>query len=406
MPESHHYWSKITFADLTEPQVAFIKKVLANPEQSQLLRGCAGSGKTVIAAHALSLLRKHANKTVGFLVYTKLLRKFIEDGFEGDGIAEDIFHFHDWYHRRKRPPKDIFLIDEGQDFEPGWIESVRAASKVQIWLGNASQQIYEDALNGKGFETLAASFANGQVTELGTNHRNSICVAKFASKFLQLNGFDRKNGITLETKRANFVNPIFKNSVQTSGANNQPVVFIEANSTESEFDAVARVIKDILSRAAEESRRIAVVHFRNVMVDRIARELNTRNVNCMRVDVSTQTGLPDFSLQQLVIATTIHSLKGLEVDYVIFPRTEEDKWIHPEIFNNLLFVLFTRARKRVYCSYVNRASSYLFQAVANDKDTSFYQFISADELVRTGNPLKSESEIEAAIKKHFDEFNL
>ncbi len=288
----------------------------------------------------------------------------------------------------------------------GGLNPFERLRRCRFGWANASQQIYEDALNGKGFETLAASFANGQVTELGTNHRNSICVAKFASKFLQLNGFDRKNGITLETKRANFVNPIFKNSVQTSGANNQPVVFIEANSTESEFDAVARVIKDILSRAAEESRRIAVVHFRNVMVDRIARELNTRNVNCMRVDVSTQTGLPDFSLQQLVIATTIHSLKGLEVDYVIFPRTEEDKWIHPEIFNNLLFVLFTRARKRVYCSYVNRASSYLFQAVANDKDTSFYQFISADELVRTGNPLKSESEIEAAIKKHFDEFNL
>jgi superfamily I DNA/RNA helicase len=402
MAESAHSWSGITFEDLTQPQKEFLKNILQKPEKSYFLRGCAGSGKTVIAAHALSLLRKNTKKAVGFLVYTKLLRKFVEDGFENEAISDSIWHFHDWYYHRGRPFKEIFLIDECQDFKPEWIDAVKRQSLCQVWLGDDSQQIYEDA---NGFGYLASEFPYSSTTTLNVNYRNSLFVARFASKFIRLTASDKKRGITLQQKIDDFILPILNNPMQAAGANNQPVVFIEASDKNQELDAIARIIKDIQSNTSEHSRKIAVAHFQHVTLDKLEKELRRRSIDCFRI-TEAKNDLPDFSTPSLVLLSPIHSLKGIELDYVIFPQTDEDKWGNEHIFNNLLFVLFTRARKRVYCSYTRRNQSYIYQTVQSDGNADFYQFVTANEVLGTGNPTKPTEEIEKIIKKHFDEFNI
>jgi superfamily I DNA/RNA helicase len=402
MSASTNTWSGINFEDLTQAQKEFLKSILEDPNKSFFLTGCAGSGKTVIAAHALSLLRKETSKTVGFLVYTKLLRKFIEDGFENENIDDSIWHFHDWYYHDGRPNRDIFLIDECQDFKIEWIDAVKSKSSCQIWLGDDSQQIYEDA---NGFEDLFKNFSNTSTFTLNVNYRNCLFVARFASKFIRLTDIDKKKGVTLQQKIDNFILPIINNPLQAAGANNQPVVFIESSNKNKELDAIARIIKDIVSNTNEHSRKVAIAHFRHAMLNELEKEFNKREINCFRI-TEDKKELPNFNSPSLIILTPIHSLKGLEVDYVIFPRTDEDKWSDENIFNNLLFVLFTRARKRIYCSFTNRYNSFIYSIVKDDPSKDFYQFVNADEILENGNPSKTPEDIDDIIKKHFENFNI
>jgi len=51
-------WAGISYADLADPQKDFLTSVIQDSDRNFFLKGCAGSGKTVIAAHAVRLLRK------------------------------------------------------------------------------------------------------------------------------------------------------------------------------------------------------------------------------------------------------------------------------------------------------------------------------------------------------------
>ena len=252
-------WAGISYADLADPQKDFLTSVIQDSDRNFFLKGCAGSGKTVIAAHVIRILRKEKNISVKLLVYTKLLSKFISDGFKDIGNEiENVENFHSW-----RPnfndQVDMIIVDESQDFRMDWITKVKSFSQNQIWLGDASQQIYANSKDDAGFRNINAEFSNSNETELTTNYRNSISIAQLAKCFININEFDQKAGITLEEKINNFIIPIANNERQTSGARNQPNIFIEAKNESDEFDAIAKIVKD-LQNNDEPSKQIAITH--------------------------------------------------------------------------------------------------------------------------------------------------
>ncbi|NUN09536.1 MAG: ATP-binding domain-containing protein [Ignavibacteriaceae bacterium] len=399
-----HNWSGITYEELTPAQKGFLMKVIQNPDKSFFLRGCAGSGKTVLASHALSILRKTQNKQAGLLVYTKLLKKFIQDGFGDNGVSADITHFHQWFYRGKTK-KDIFLIDECQDFQPEWINAVITHSTSQIWLGDENQQLYNEDNQGPAFQALLSKFDESHIETLDINYRNSPFVARFAAKFIQLTEIDMARGLTIENKIENFMKPILKNTSKTSKAVNQPVVLIHGENKMREIDAMAEIIKSIRNNKQLQSKRIAIGHLRHDRLNAIESEFRKRGLNPYRV-TKEKAELPDFSAPDTLIISPIHSLKGLEFDFVFFPWSEEDQWADMQTYNNLLFVLFTRAKSRVYCSFSNPANSLVYQVVKDDKDAEYYQMLPASDILKNGNPVKPEKDIDKIIKKHFEEFNV
>ena len=241
--------------------------------------------------------------------------------------------------------------------------------------------------------------------------------------------------VDIEQKVNDFMAPIHRNDHQNSAANNQPNVFIEASSEDEEYDILASIVKDLIA-SDEPKTHIAIAQLHNKDVDRVNRALISRGVNTFRIN--TRQGyenLPDFNDKKLVMLSTIHSLKGLETDYIFFPRTEEynigfwqDK--DQDILDNLCYVLFTRAKRRVYCSYTDKHSSYIWNKVFGDKLNSddgndgefhsmneFFQYVNSsdftfgaigvpkipDEKVRE-NVAKSRS-VEEKIQKHFSLFD-
>jgi superfamily I DNA/RNA helicase len=400
-------WAGISYADLADPQKTFLTSIIQDSDRNFLLKGCAGSGKTVVAAHTIRILRKKQNKSVKLLVYTKLLSKFINDGFRDIGSEiENVEHFHSW-----RPnfedQVDMIIVDESQDFKMDWITKVKSFSNNQIWLGDASQQIYSESKYDDGYKSINNEFANSNVTELTTNYRNSISIAQLAKCFINVNDFDHRAGVSLKQKVDDFIIPIANNERQTSGARNQPNIFIEAKNDSDEFDAIAKIIKDI-QNGNEPNKQIAIAQLKHDHLDWIESELRKRGVNLLRI-TKGKTELPNFDHRNLTILSPIHSLKGLEFDYIFFPRSEEQKigfWEEKEINDNLMFVLFSRAKTRIYCSYVNKAKSYVYKAISSDINNDFFQFVKSSEILGDALPLQSDEEAEKKVEEYFDGLGL
>lgn len=429
-------WAGVSANNLSEDQKNFLRQVIGNKESSHFLTGCAGSGKTVLAAHAAEILKEGSSDfDVSMIVYTKLLSRFIADGFKefDQNMMEDVSHFHARFKSGNRAKhSNMAIVDEFQDFQSSWIENIKRNSDAQIWLGDATQQIYQDAREDGGVRNLHSEFEDNHI-RLNVNYRNSISVAQLAKHFMVIHEFDK---VDIKQKVNEFIFPIHRNDHQNSAANNQPNVFIEASDEDEEYDILASIIKDLIN-SDEPKTHIAVAQLHNKDVDRLNRALTSRGVKTFRVN--TRMGyenLPDFNDKKLVMLSTIHSLKGLETDYIFFPRTEEDKiafWKDKDqdILDNLCYVLFTRAKRRVYCSYIDKHSSYIWNKVFGkklspddgndggevDSMDEFFQYVDASDFVLGAsgvpkiseekvreNVAKSES-VEEKIQKHFSLFD-
>lgn len=481
-------FSNVIYTDLTDKQKKFVDNA-STPSRSILLTGCAGAGKTLLATMAAIKLNRK-NVPAKFIVFTKMLDKFVRDHFKDTKhVDEDLSHtvdyFHsstsqrmriweclrdfdalikdpNWFssdsfamkHNRKQawdefeidismtkkeiaskvakkiginPNGVTFLIDECQDFEENMLIAIQTVSENQIWLGDATQQIFGQAMHEshEGFNKL-----NNDSTldrhSLDVNFRNPVTIAVLAQYFITLNKFD---SIDLKEKKDNFLKPITRNQTAISGARNQPNLFIQGSNSDSQYDAIADRIKAILSKDDGSDSQIVVTHTHIDNVRKIKTELAKRGIKgeiAIKKYGYRMKDNFDFKDSKLILFAPAHSLKGLQFDYLFFPDTEEEKidfnsmfednldddeWRtgyelnddeKESIIKNTLFMLFTRAKKRVICSYVNKNDSIVCKRLPSgiEQDTDNFLFINANE-----NPSdQSQDEIERKIEKIKEDF--
>lgn len=370
-------WMK--FKDFTPEQDEALVKILSNPDKDFLIKGCAGSGKTILGM-ALYKQTQADNKTAGFLVFPKLLKEFARDYCSGFAKPYNILHYHQWK-KQKTIHYDTAIIDETQDFEEEWVEDVSNNSKRRIWLGDERQQIYERDTQAV-MSKVSSNLSRERQIVLTMNLRNPFCVALLASCFLPV------------SERKFFIDHLLQGEEQLAGSSNKGglVHFARASSEKEEYDALAAKIKSIHGDSYGKSH-IAVVQYKNAEVENVAKELSSRNVSCYHVNVHDDNpNYPDFNQKKITMLCTMHSLKGLECDYIIFPRAHLSLNYHAtsgsdNIRDNLLHVLFTRARTAVYCSYTDTGTSnYLYKTVmGHDLDLGSGQRIPVSVFVKEIN---------------------
>ena len=71
-----------------------------------------------MAAFATDMMKARQNKTVKLLVYTKLLSKFIRDGFpDADAGRYNVQHYHEWK-KSGGSDYDMLIVDESRILNP------------------------------------------------------------------------------------------------------------------------------------------------------------------------------------------------------------------------------------------------------------------------------------------------
>ena len=172
--EEHHYEEKVLLSlrelkvmDLYQENLA---KTLG--DKHRLLRGVAGSGKTlVLACRAKYLSKLHPEWKILVLCYNISLAIFIKQMIDEIELETEnnveVYNFHAWSYKNWKlrdeamveelikqikngdtvaPVYDAILIDEGQDFEPGWLRLVMTTLNPEtssfLLVEDRAQKIY------------------------------------------------------------------------------------------------------------------------------------------------------------------------------------------------------------------------------------------------------------------------
>lgn len=361
-------------------------------DKNRLIRGVAGSGKTIIlASRAKMLLKQNPDWKILILCYNISLANAIqqmivhmlnepEDLFDFDQQAKKVQNqniivrnFHSWLKNdlkireqqlpdiidkleRKEailPTYDAVLIDEGQDFETEWLRLVSLLinedTQSLLLVEDRAQTIYQRKRSY--LQDTGLSF-QGRSKVLSINYRNTQQIVKFAWDFYRKHSVF-KNKVVNRELEGDIIAP---QSTKRKGP--EPRI-IKAASFFEEMKIVARQIKKL-----HEERKVPYDDM--LILYRVKRTNQAPIIDIIKRSLK-DAGLPFFWITEndaskrsyekedgKIKISTIDSSKGLDfravfivnVDSMPFPL-EENK----EREVSLLYIGMTRAKEFLCLSY-------------------------------------------------------
>lgn len=322
--------------DLNQRQVDALRE-----DNNFLIRGCAGSGKSVLALHrAVNFFKK--KKTCTFVVYTKALEQYIENGLTAlapeykDYIS---IHHYDELNFNKVHKSDYLIVDEIQDLRLEDIHELVNLSKNFTFYGDDRQQLYSSKNNGITLEQIAKEFdiENSHILELDKNYRNTLNIAKFCSELIEDNDFYER------TKRTPNMQEGFYPIIQ------------KFSCLDKELEFILDFIND------EKITNIGILFPTNVRVEKARDFFNSKGIP-VDYKYRDEDGKDHISLnfnRNFPKLLCYHSAKGVQFDYVFLPTC--DVYDKKEFYNyrNALYVACSRAKKMLYISYTDKLSKYI-----------------------------------------------
>ncbi|SKA09274.1 RNA helicase [Chitinophaga eiseniae] len=332
--------------DLSEMD-EFQRQILElSTEDSYLIRGCAGSGKTILAlrrAHDIKIKSIAEKKPVSFtlLVYTKALRSFIKSGVLELGLdLNQVVHYDVW----DESAVDYIVVDEVQDFDKEKIEAVRNAANISMMLyGDSHQQVY----HGKMSTEEIADFLKLPQKELLRNYRLPKTIASFVSHV--------SDDLLLENKCVKL------------GTEKPRIIKFATWQQELDFimnEIRTRNLTDTAILLPYNTKSAANYVPRNVHrnVESVSEYLDSQGFSHefkMRDDNDWDRSDLDFD-SELPKVLTWHSAKGLQFEAVFMPFCEypyHDDWF-VENYKKPLYVGLTRSYKHLYLTHSGNVSPF------------------------------------------------
>jgi superfamily I DNA/RNA helicase len=318
--------------------------------QSAIIKGVAGSGKTLTAVH---LAKKLKDKEFLFIVYTISLKEFINDGIRELQIDNaKVMYAWEWQSKKSDPEKsaDYILVDEAQDFNEDFILLLKSKARKGIFFfGDSAQQVFSEPVGvGKvgtnvkptiNIEEIEKITNLSNIIDLGGNHRLYESVAKVAQ--LINSGGD-----------------IVSNCKKKGG--NKPIVK-KCSSEQAQLDWIADLIK------AKELKDVAILiptnlakenSYAGVLEASIYLKDKGLNLGVRYVKDSRTHSTLSFK-SDVINMMPYHSAKGLQFKNVFLPfySVGEREW------KKAFFVALTRTSDNLYITtYPNDNRDFLSRA--------------------------------------------
>ncbi|SFA86575.1 MULTISPECIES: nuclease-related domain-containing DEAD/DEAH box helicase [unclassified Bacillus (in: firmicutes)] len=384
-------------------------------DKNRLIRGVAGSGKTIIlASRAKMLLKQNPDWKILILCYNISLANAIhqmvthmlnepEDLFDFDfsGNTADkvvqnqniqVRNFHSWLKNDLKireqqipdmigklesneailPTYDAILIDEGQDFEADWLKlvSLLIDEKTQslLLVEDRAQSIYKRKRSY--LQDTGLSF-QGRSKVLSINYRNTAQIVKFAWDFYRKHSLFKNKVVNREIE-GEIIAP---QSTKRKGP--EPAI-VKAKSFYDEMRLVSRQIKNLHEEKKVPLHEMLILYrvkrtHKQPIIDVIQRSLKDQNIPYFWITENDGSKRTFEKEDGRVKISTIDSSKGLDfqavfivnVDSMPFPL-EEDK----EREVSLLYIGMTRAKQYLCLSYSGESeyTRYLDGIVAERKE--------------------------------------
>lgn len=320
-------------------------------DKSYAIKGCAGSGKTILALYRALDIQidamaedENAPASFTFVVFTKALVGFIRSGIIELNIPiKQIIHYEKW----DGGEVDHVIVDEAQDFTKDEIDIFDSAKIKSIMLyGDTNQQIYGTIKNNEvlSIEQIATHLKIPK-KELLNNYRLPKNVATFATH------------LTTDNKLEERCVKLFGDKPR----------LIKFDSWQSELDFIIEEIKvrnytdvailvpfNIIKKATRNNGH------RNVQsIKQYFEKIGFRHEYKMREEESDSLNL-DFDSDNPKVLT-FHSSKGLQFETIFIPFCDyphHDDWFKTR-FQNPLYVAITRTYKNLYVTHSDRLSPFI-----------------------------------------------
>lgn len=320
MPKRSFY---INESELDDYQVLVLQKRVDKPA---IVKGCAGSGKSILALHRVKQIQEEKIGTFYFILFTKALKKYMQDGIESIGLHHDrVIHYEKWL-QMNTPSADYIIVDEAQDFSQEEIQLFQSkANQALIMFGDTVQQIYSFKHEKSLSMEDIASLTSIPSSELSFNHRLPKKIARFAEYFTK-----EETDLALRCRNEGIELP----------------KVLEFNSLEEQFDKIIEII---------QNRKLDDIGILFPTNDDVRNAQNYFNNRGIKVEAKYHKTMNlDFN-NSLPKITTYHSSKGLQFEAVFIPKCNETF-----IDNlNVLYVAVTRTYQSLYIMYSGNISPLL-----------------------------------------------
>ncbi|WP_394234141.1 3'-5' exonuclease [Niallia oryzisoli] len=375
-------------------------------DKNRLIRGVAGSGKTLILASRAKLLSKeHPDWKILILCYNISLASGIqqmvthmlnepEDLFDFDFTSESVEvprdhknvivrNFHAWLKNDLKireqqisdmivklenneailPKYDAILIDEGQDFEPDWLRLVSLLMNEEtqslLLVEDRAQTIYK---RKRSYVQDTGLNFRGRSKVLSINYRNTAQIVKFAWDFYRKHSMFKDKVVNREVE-GEIIAP---QSTKRKGP--EPGI-VRSKSFFDEMKIVAKQIQRLHDEKKIPFQEMLILYrvkrtLKYPIIDIIKRSLKDASIDYYWITENEQAKRSYEKEDGKVKISTIDSSKGLDyqavfivnVDSMPFPLEDDEE---REV--SLLYIGMTRAKEYLCLSYSDesRFSKYL-----------------------------------------------
>lgn len=376
-------------------------------DKHRLIRGVAGSGKTlVLAGRAKVLAKTHPDWKILVLCYgislSRSLKQMIdkmvsepEDLFEMMEVLGkknpskmEVYNFHEWLRQILKmkdseipvllekvrqneailPMYDAILIDEGQDFEPEWLKllshCLNPNTQSLLLVEDRAQSIFRrksSLAQDTGFDF------RGRSKILSINYRNTAQIVQFAWEFYRSNS-QLKNRVQEAT--VDGIEIIPPQSTKRKGP--EPIIK-QFQDLKEEMNFVSKSINFLHREKKIPYSEIAILYrvkngFNVSYVDQIISSLNKHALPYTWVTENTESKRNFNRSEETVKISTIDSAKGLDFRAVFIVNVESMPFRLEEVEErevSLLYIGMTRAIEWLFLTYSGESSftQYLNQVV-------------------------------------------
>ena len=294
-------------------------------DESILVAGCAGSGKSVIAMHKAEQLAMRGEEVI-LIAYTISLSEYMN---AGKHVGSYKFYYHNQWKNLGMPHADYIIVDEIQDFTEEEIkEFISAADKHFMFFGDTAQSIYRQyGKNTLSIEEIS-KVANLNTLLLYNNYRLPRPIAKITQDYVGVNVPPYRDKV-YQNKEKSLPHIIYKESIH------------------EQVISICKIINE------NNGKSIGVLLPSNENVVTICKETELNNLLFeKKYSVTTEKGRQivdtlDFTTFVPKVMT-YHSAKGLQFDIVILPMYNGAS---DNESRKALYVAMTRTIHKLYVFY-------------------------------------------------------
>ena len=320
-------------------------------DNSFIVKGCAGSGKSILALWKAKQIQDEGKGSFLFVVFTKALKQYMSDGVSQIGIHSSCIENYNqcFYWKKdadtgqwvqgdwKKDSYDYLIVDEAQDFSQEDILLFKSkARKALLLYGDSAQQLYH--------------FIPGKTT---ISMDDMVYITKFPTEQLVFNHRLPKKVARL-AEYINSESDVLERRCQNEGTE-LPKIF-EYRTFEEQLDAIIQIIRNrnfedvgILFRHNRDVER-ATAYFKAHGLPNVEAKINES------IDLNFKSDNPKIM--------TYHSAKGLQFEAVFIPEctcSDNDD-------RNPLYVAVTRTYQTLYIMHSGNLSSFF-----DDVPTHLYE---------------------------------